>query len=76
MPHDYLGTLASSCAVESLFSTTANVCTANQGQLNPSTMTHCVSSMMCLRQNLPLSNTFQDVQATLEALLPQKKNSK
>ncbi|PLW17533.1 hypothetical protein PCANC_08004 [Puccinia coronata f. sp. avenae] len=49
MARAYLGCSGSSCAVERLFSAASDVCSSRQGGLLPSTMSHCVSSLMWLR---------------------------
>ncbi|KNE89305.1 hypothetical protein PSTG_17239, partial [Puccinia striiformis f. sp. tritici PST-78] len=50
MARAYLGAPGSSCSVERLFSTASDVCSSQRGRLLPSKMSHCVSSLMWLRE--------------------------
>ncbi|KAA1075860.1 hypothetical protein PGT21_028579 [Puccinia graminis f. sp. tritici] len=56
----YLGTPGSSCSVERLFSAASDVCSSRRGRLLPSTMSHCVSSLMWLREEVGLTGEFQE----------------
>ncbi|KAI9610408.1 hypothetical protein H4Q26_006547 [Puccinia striiformis f. sp. tritici PST-130] len=69
----YLGAAGSSCSVERLFSAASDVCSSNQGKLLPSTMSHCVSSLMWLREDIPLTGDFIQAGNALKALIPSKK---
>ncbi|KAA1124662.1 hypothetical protein PGTUg99_027456 [Puccinia graminis f. sp. tritici] len=60
MARAYLGASGSSCSVERLFSAAADVCTSNRGRLLPSTMSRCVSSLMWLREEVPLTGDFEE----------------
>ncbi|PLW29804.1 hypothetical protein PCANC_21033 [Puccinia coronata f. sp. avenae] len=73
MARAYLGTPGSSCAVERLFSAAADVCSSSRGRLQPSTMSHSVSSLMWLREDVPLSGDFAEAGNALNALLPKPK---
>ncbi|POV98803.1 hypothetical protein PSTT_14186 [Puccinia striiformis] len=68
MARAYLSASGSSCAVERLFSAAADVCTSNRGRLLPSTMSRCVSSLMWLREEVPLSGDFQEAGRVLKAI--------
>ncbi|KAA1098491.1 hypothetical protein PGT21_035827 [Puccinia graminis f. sp. tritici] len=69
----YLGSVGSSCAVERLFSAAADVCSSNRGRLLPSTISHCVSSLMWLREEVPLLGAFSEAGQAFAALLPSEK---
>ncbi|KAI9605298.1 hypothetical protein H4Q26_003280 [Puccinia striiformis f. sp. tritici PST-130] len=69
----YLGAAGSSCSVERLFSAASDVCSSNRGKLLPSTMSHCVSSLMWLREDIPLTGDFIQAGNALKALIPSKK---
>lgn len=61
LAQDYLGCSASSAFVEKTFSAAADVCSTNRGRLNPRTIETCVSSMLWLRDGIPLLGSFKDV---------------
>ncbi|PLW19737.1 hypothetical protein PCANC_07675 [Puccinia coronata f. sp. avenae] len=64
----YLGTPGSSCAVERLFSTAADVSGTNRCCLLPSTLPHCVSSLMWLQEEVPLTGDFAKAGKVLNSL--------
>ncbi|POV96722.1 hypothetical protein PSHT_11318 [Puccinia striiformis] len=70
MARAYLGSVGSSCAVERLFSAAADVCSSNRGRLLPSSMSHCVSSLMWLREEVPLTGSFAEAGKVINALRP------
>ncbi|KAA1068401.1 hypothetical protein PGTUg99_015492 [Puccinia graminis f. sp. tritici] len=72
----YLGTPASSCSVERLFSAAADVCNSSRGSFLPSTMAHSVSSLMWLREEVTLSGDFSDAGKALSVLVPEPKTKK
>ncbi|KAA1070215.1 hypothetical protein PGT21_004164 [Puccinia graminis f. sp. tritici] len=74
MARAYLGTPASSCSVERLFSAAADVCSISRGRMLPSTMSHCVSSLMWLREEVPLTGDFCEAGKALSSLIPNPKN--
>ncbi|KAI7965180.1 hypothetical protein MJO29_003278 [Puccinia striiformis f. sp. tritici] len=73
LARQYLGAAGSSCSVERLFSAASDVCSSNRGKLLPSTMSHCVSSLMWLRGDIPLTGDFIQAGNALKALIPSKK---
>jgi hypothetical protein len=73
MARAYLGTPASSCSVERLFSAAADVCSSSRGRMLPSTMSHCVSSLMWLREEVPLTGDFCEAGKALSSLIPNPK---
>ncbi|KAI7960293.1 hypothetical protein MJO29_005361 [Puccinia striiformis f. sp. tritici] len=70
MARAYLGSVGSSCVVERLFSAAADVCSSNRGRLLPSTMSHCVSSLMWLREEVPLTGSFAEAGRVVNTLRP------
>ncbi|KAI9622971.1 hypothetical protein H4Q26_014914 [Puccinia striiformis f. sp. tritici PST-130] len=70
MARAYLGSVGSLCVVEGLFSAAADVCSSNRGRLLPSTMSHCVSSLMCLREEVPLTGSFAEAGRVVNTLRP------
>jgi hypothetical protein len=68
MARAYLGCSGSSCAVERLFSAASDVCRSRQGGLLPSTMSHCVISLMWLREGITLSGDFKAAGQVLSSL--------
>ncbi|KAA1120075.1 hypothetical protein PGT21_037120 [Puccinia graminis f. sp. tritici] len=60
LAREYLGAPGSSCAVERLFSAASDVCRTSRGSLLPSTISHSVSSLMWLREEVPLSGEFDE----------------
>ncbi|KAA1096762.1 hypothetical protein PGT21_027915 [Puccinia graminis f. sp. tritici] len=70
MARAYLGCTGSSCAVERLFSAASDVCSSRRGGLLPSTMSRCVSSLMWLREKVPLTGDFEEAGKALSALQP------
>ncbi|KAA1134035.1 hypothetical protein PGTUg99_019973 [Puccinia graminis f. sp. tritici] len=71
----YLGASGSSCSVKRIFSAASDVCSSNRGKLLPSTMAHCVFSLMWLRKDIPLTEEFSEAGKALKALLPSKNKS-
>ncbi|KAI7960057.1 hypothetical protein MJO29_005125 [Puccinia striiformis f. sp. tritici] len=69
----YLAVPGSSCAVERLFSAALDVCSSRRGSLLPSTMSHCVSSLMWLREDVLLDGDFEEAGKALKGLIPTKK---
>ncbi|POW19525.1 hypothetical protein PSHT_04527 [Puccinia striiformis] len=69
----YLAVPGSSCAVERLFSAASDVCSSRRGSLLPSTMSHCVSSLMWLREDVLLDGDFEEAGKALKGLIPTKK---
>jgi hypothetical protein len=73
LAREYLGAPGSSCAVERLFSAASDVCSTSRGSLLPSTMSHSVSILMWLREEVPLSGEFDEAGKALQALSPIKR---
>ncbi|KAI9622652.1 hypothetical protein KEM48_007142 [Puccinia striiformis f. sp. tritici PST-130] len=48
--------------VERLFSAASDVCSSRRGSLLPSTMSHCVSSLMWLREDVLLDGDFEEAE--------------
>ncbi|PLW09803.1 hypothetical protein PCANC_24458 [Puccinia coronata f. sp. avenae] len=73
MVRAYLGASGSSCSVERLFSAASDVCSSCRGSLLPSSMLHCVSSLMWLREEVPLTGEFAEAGKALKAAIPTRK---
>ncbi|KAA1079770.1 hypothetical protein PGT21_023703 [Puccinia graminis f. sp. tritici] len=58
LAQSYLATSASSCSVEQLFSAASDVCNNSRGSMLPKTMSQSVSSLMWLREGVPLTGAF------------------
>ncbi|POW11797.1 hypothetical protein PSTT_05062 [Puccinia striiformis] len=50
-----------------------DVCSSRRGSLLPSTMSHCVSSLMWLREDVLLDGDFEEAGKALKGLIPTKK---
>ncbi|KNE91199.1 hypothetical protein PSTG_15363 [Puccinia striiformis f. sp. tritici PST-78] len=51
----------------------ADVCSSNRGRLLPSNMSHLVSSLMWLREDVPLTGEFLESGKAFKSLIPKKK---
>ncbi|POW03847.1 hypothetical protein PSTT_10799 [Puccinia striiformis] len=76
MARSYLATSASSCAVERLFSAASDVCSNSRGRLLSATMSRSVNSLMWLREDIPLTGSFETAGKILSDLIPKKKTNK
>ncbi|KAI7963367.1 hypothetical protein MJO29_003794 [Puccinia striiformis f. sp. tritici] len=76
MARSYLATSASSCAVEQLFSAASDVCSNSRGRLLSATMSRSVNSLMWLREDIPLTGSFETAGKILSDLIPKKKTNK
>ncbi|KNE92700.1 hypothetical protein PSTG_13910 [Puccinia striiformis f. sp. tritici PST-78] len=67
LARDYLACPASSATVERTFSAAAQVCVSGRSGMIARTIERCISSHMCLQNDVKMGGVFQDCQEVLDA---------